>query len=316
MRPFRNPRTLEEVEQNFAYLAELALLPVDARVARDPDWGTNAAWQFDEERFLLDAPYREVAWPEVRRRGLPRLERERERERGDIDDNAGMLRLNKLNLDKLAPGPEIVWDFKLPPFKVEYDTHEQLHQKLNNTVIVVRNLPFLVTQTARRDGRFWLYLRNTEQEGVVAYDDIKDVRGIAPSYWMYRGTTYWVYRSPERQNSQGMCQRNTYSKQVGQNTILAARTDFLLEALHRAKDMTYAPNLLDVLTAGGGRSLRLTNRVALYLSGKKGAPLGVEYCGRAMGLIVNNACKVLDPLDLGPSWIRKDLAYAGLDMRE
>lgn len=311
MRPHRNPTSLAETAQNYEYLIGLAQLNPRERARRDPDWGLNAAWQIDNGTWWNNEPYAEVLWPEQMRG--PRREVPRER---DIDDNAGMMRIAPLNLDKLEPGPVVALDINLPPFKVDYDSHEQLHQKLGNTVILIKNQPFQVIQTARSKGKFFLYVRQGERDGIIAYDDVKDCRGISPAYWMHRGSAYWVYRVPERQNSQGMSARNTVAKRCAQNGAQPASANFLVEALQMAKDIPYAPNLVDIITASGGSSLRLSHRVALFLSNKKGAPLGVEYCGRPLGLIVNHACKATDPLDLSPSWIKKDLSHVGLELTE
>lgn len=315
MRPHLNPRTIQECEENWIYLVGLAGLPPAERERRDPEWRVNAAWQFDHDRFLADEPYREVMWPEDR----AARHRELRRREDDIDANAGMLRLPALNLDKIELGPEIHRDISLPPFKVEYDSHAQLHQKLSQTVVLLKNQPFLVVQTAEQKGKFFLYVRGggpAPIEGVVSYDEVKDCRGIAPSYWMHRGQACWVYRTPDRQNSQGMCARNTHYKIAGSKAGSPASGNFLVEALKVARDMQYAGNLNDIISGGGSHSLRLSARVALHPSNKKGAPLAVEYCGRPMGLIVtDNKVKVYDELDLGPSWIRKDLAQVGLEMR-
>lgn len=312
-RPFRNPNTPGEVEANYRYLQGLVILNPRQRIMEEPSWGLNAAYQLDHGAFFRGVPYDEVQWPED---GGVQFGRERPRQR-DIDRNVAMLRLNHLKLEKVQEGPVIPLDVKLPPFRVDYDSHEQLNQKLNGTVILIKNQPFTVLQTAEQGGKYFLYVRGRDAiEGVVPYDEIKDTRGVAPGYWMYRGQVYWIYRVPERQNSQGMHQRNMHSKKVGERLVSGAQTNFMLEAFSYAKDMKYAPNLVDVVTATGGGGLRLSNRVALYLSGKRGAPLGVEYCGRPMGLIVNDYCKVSDELDLGPSWIRKDFSHVGLELRD
>jgi hypothetical protein len=60
--------------------------------------------------------------------------------------------------------------------------------------------------------------------------------------------------------------------------------------------------------------MRLSNNVALYTTGKKGAPVGVEYCGRPLGLIVHDKCLVEDENDLYPTWIANDLAKVRLEM--
>jgi len=314
-RPFRNPSSDQEVGENYRYLVDLCErygADVIRRTEADPNWNINAGYQLDRGVFYNDAPYVEVVWPEELRR------RERAR-RPEMDANTGMMRLPALKLEKVEEGPYIPRDIQLSPFKVDYDTHEQINQKLNNTVIFIKNRPFLVLQTAEQKGKFYLYVRgggDGRNEGVIAYDEVKDCRGVAPGYWMHRGVAMWIYRSPERQNSQGMCGRNTYYRIAGGSGVQPANANMLLDALQIAKDIPYAPNLSDIITGGGNTSIRLSHRIALFLANKKGAPLGVEYCGRPMGLIVNHACKVHDPFDLSPSWIKKDFDHVGLSLTE
>jgi hypothetical protein len=307
LRPHRNPQSNFECEENWLYLANQAHLGVDDR---QNDWHFNAAQLLDAGGFYNDTPYREVLWPENVRAG-------RVRARDEMASNAEMMKIYPaLNLDKLKGGLEIPRDVKLAPFKVDYDTHEQINQKLNQTVILIKNVPFYVSQTADLGkGKFALLVQGLDgARGTVKYDDVSDCRGIAPGYFNYRGSAAWVYRTPDRQNSQGMCSRNMEYKLAGTEAVQRPRHDFLLAALVTGKDIRYGENLHDVILSGAAQSIRLNNRIALYNVNKKGAPIGVEYCGRPLGLIVNGACKVIDDCDLRPTWINKDLADVGMRM--
>jgi hypothetical protein len=309
MRPFRNPSNREEWQANFDWKAEQLQLPI---VERSPDYLFQPAWRVDPQEYLqnfgpdhFDDAFGGVEFParDAQGRRIPRPERA---EREMATNAAMMKRFPTLNLDKLPDGPEIIRDIKLPPFKIDYDTHEQIHQKLNGTIILIKNRPFVVSETCEfKKGKFALAVYDTEREQkIVYYDDIADCRGIAPGYFTHRGAAHWTYRVPERQNSQGMHQRNMQCKQAGSKSPTSARSDFLLAALGVVKDVKYAANLHDIILGGGAQSIRLTNRLALYATGKKGAPIGVEYCGRALGLIVNDQCKVHDECDLMPSWMQ------------
>lgn len=305
-RPFPSPNSADEVNTNYLWLCREVRR---VRPDRSPDWIYNAAYRVEDGLFFNGEPAGDVIDPHA----PPRV-RARDEEMGN---NMKVLKeFPELNLDKLVSGPVIARDIKLPPFKIDYDSHEQIHQKLMNTVILVKNNPFYVQQTVDLGkGKFSLLVKDKDgANSVVKYDDVKDCRGIAPGYFMYRGAACWIYRIPDRQNQQGMHQRNMQYKTAGSTRPNSARYDFLLIALSTAKDMLYAENLQEVMLAGGTDSLRLTDKVALYLTQKKGAPIGVEYCGRSLGLIVNNYVKVMDENDLGPSWIHKDLHRANLVM--
>lgn len=221
----------------------------------------------------------------------------------------------ELNLDKIADGPKIIRSVSLPPFKVEYDSHEQISQKLRGSVIMIKDNPFHVVETIDAAKGFALLVRDFK--GVtswIMYEAVKDFRGIAPGYVNYQNAAYWVYRVPERQNRQGMTNANTQSRLVGTMFTQGARNDFLLTALSVRKDIPYAPNLAQLIDAGALNSIRLSNEIALFKSKTKGAPVGVEYLGRNIGLIVKDQVKVLDENDLIPSWINKDFMSVNLSL--
>lgn len=327
MRPHRNPFSIGDnefgVRANQAYLNLQFRNPPpadDTVYSADVNLDGWRGWVGPDDRLLTDdeavEAHRLEANPPVPPADLGdgrvhiRLERPRP------NNTKHLKAFPALNLDSLVAGPAIPRDIKLPPFKVDYDSHEQINQKLANTVVMIKELPFLVRETIDLGkGKFALLVSDrAEAMYIVNYDDVKDCRGIAPGYFMYRGRAHWVYRAPERQNSQGMGQRNTYYKIAGGKHSSAATTGFLIQSLGVAQDINYGMNLHDVLLGGSNESLRLSNRVALYQTNKKGAPIGVEYCGRPLGLIVNGYVKVLDENDLQPSWIHKDLQKINLQM--
>jgi hypothetical protein len=275
-------------------------------------WG-GLSEAFSAQDLAAHDPRGNAAPPRFARAEL-RLDREL------MPDNMTYWKKHKpLNLDKLPPGDAIIRDISLPPFKIDYDSHEQINTKLNGTVIMIKDNPFFIARTcALPEGKFGLIVQDSRSNVMsVLYDDVKDCRPIAPGYVTYRGTVYWLFRTPERQNQQGMNHRNTFYKSIQTGDLTSgARHEFLLEALANRKDCQYAPNLDQLIEQGNIAGLRLSNNIALYKAGKKGAAVGVEYCGRPLGLMVNGTVKVLDETDLRPSWIHKDLHRVGLVMGE
>lgn len=234
----------------------------------------------------------------------------------DMPNNRQYLKdFPKLNLDKVPDGPKILRAVNLPPFKVDYDSHEQISTKLRGSVIMIKDNPFNVVDTIEAQDGFALLIRDYKgTTSWIMYDDVKDFRGIAPGYVNFQNAAYWVYRVPERQNRQGMTNANTHSRLAGTDFVQGARTDFLLTALSTRKDIEYAGNLVSLMEAGALSSIRLSNEIALYRSKTKGAPVGVEYYGRKIGLIVKDQVKVYDENDLIPSWINKDFMAVNLTL--
>ena len=222
-----------------------------------------------------------------------------------------------LDLKKLKQGDPIIRDVSLPPFRVAYDTHEQINTKLNNTVIMIKDNPFYVRMVYDLgDGQFGLCVSDREGTNYgISYADVADCRPIAPGYVTRNSAVFWLYRGPERQNQQGMNHRTTFIRGVNQQQHSGARYDFLLDALSSRKDIPYEPALGKMIENEAVGTLRLSNNIALFQSGKKGAPIGVEYCGRNFGLLIDTTVKVLDEHDLRPSWIHKDLAAVNLRVR-
>jgi hypothetical protein len=307
MRPFRNPANVDQYQANREWRISQFNLP---HPNRDPDWQWDSSYRIDDGHMMRGMLPDGLIDPWDLARQANR------RERGMAPNEEVMRRYRALNLDKLQAGVDIPRDIKLPPFKVDYDSHEQVHQKLYNTVILVKNNPFYVIETAEpKPGEFILAVADSEGNHFrVDYKNVADCRGIAPGYFSDGGAAQWVYRVPERQNRQGMYQQNTRRKPAGQELVSQCRTDFLLRALNNKHDVPYSGGLSQVIIGGGADSLRLSNRVALFKTKKKGAPVGVEYCGRLFGLIVKDECKVLDEHDLQPSWIHKDFAHVNLPL--
>lgn len=312
MRPFRNPENIIQVEVNQQW--------IDAEIRNgNPHvdalhW--TADWQMDNAARWIDPEVPLVAVPQMVGLQLNRLRPRREREREVPNNRQYMKDFPELNLDKLQPGPDIPCDITLQPFKVEYDTHEQIEQKLRGTVILIKNVPFLVPNTIDLGrGKFALLVTDIDgQHKTVKYDDVQNCRGIAPGYFMYGGEAVWLYRIPERQNQQGMSQRNMQYKTAGSERVQAPGHNMLLKCLSTVKDIPFSPSLQDVLLGGSVYSLRLSNRIAIYQTKKKGAPIGIEYCGRVFGLVIGDGVKVFDENDRRPSWIHKDFQKVNLHM--
>jgi len=222
----------------------------------------------------------------------------------------------KLDVSKLTPVEGYNRGVALGKFKVEYDSHEQIQQKLHNTVILVRGHPFSVAGTiAMEDGKFALLLSNQDASlRWLPFDEIDDLRSMAPGYVNHNGVAYWVYRIPERQNQQGMSNRNTFLKPAGDGRASGMHNATMLACLQCRKNIPFEPNLINLMDNNVIYSIRLNNNVALYKVKNKGTSCGVEYIGRPLGLIVENKLKVLDDADLGPTWIHKDCNEVGLEL--
>lgn len=249
-------------------------------------------------------------------RAHPGLRRDREPPMA-AHNRAYMTQYPKLEIDKMVDMDTYNRGVILPPFKVEYDSHEQIQQKLYGTVILIKGHPFYVQATIQNeDGTFGLLLANRAGNfSWCMYSEISDFRTLAPGYVNHSGLAYWVFRTPERQTYQGMTSRNTFAKAAGSDgrgTGLHHNT--MLSCLTNRKNMPFQSNLIDLMEQGVITSIRLSNNLALHKVKNKGAVAGVEYIGRPFGLIVDGKVKVLDDADLGPTWIVKDCMDVNLEL--
>lgn len=240
------------------------------------------------------------------------------REPEDRANNREWLKQYKpLNLKELPEAKNYDRGVKLSPFRVEYDSHEQIYQKLHGSVILVKGWPYIVHGTIDKGrGKFALLL--ADRAGSLAwidYDDVSDTRSVAPGYVNYNSYAYWVYRIPDRQNHQGHTSRNTFMRAAGTDGRPSGmQTNIMLTCMHSRKNILFQPNLLGLIENGIISSVRLSNNLALHKVKNKGAICGVEYIGRPLGLIVDDRLKVLDDSDLAPTWIHKDCAEVNLEL--
>jgi hypothetical protein len=259
----------------------------------------------------------EVAmWNMVQRR--PRA-RAAPRDRDDeLDNNRGWLkRYPQMDISKMQDMDVYNRGVALQPFKVEYDSHEQINQKLNSTVILVKGHPFQVHGTIKLVGTAGYALLLGDRHGNLSwanYSDLTDFRTLAPGYINFNSTAYWVYRIPDRQNHQGMTMRNTYMKPAGDGRPQGMHPNTMMQALLNRKNIPFQPNLVELIENGVIQSIRLSNNVALHRVKNNGASCGVEYIGRPLGLVVGGRVKVLDDMDLGPTWIHKDCIDVSLEL--
>lgn len=228
-----------------------------------------------------------------------------------------MEKYGHLDINKLKDADTYNRGVALQPFKAEYDSHEQIQQKLYQSVILIKGWPFLVQGTiALEKGGFGLLL--SDRDGTykwVNYEEITDCRSLAPGYVNYSSAAYWVYRIPERQNHQGMTARNTLMKAAGtEHRSQGMNSNVLMQSVTGRKNIPFQTNLMDMIESDVFSSVRLSNNLALHKVKNKGAIAGVEYIGRPLGLIVDGRVKVLDDADLGPTWISKDCLDVNLEL--
>jgi len=102
-----------------------------------------------------------------------------------------------------------------------YDTLEQASLRLNQTVILIGGAPAYVAEVRHnRDGKINLVYytsigRDAQPRDINVDDPSVDARGMRLGYVNDRRSTYFLARTPGRQQAQGLNRRNVYTYTPG-----------------------------------------------------------------------------------------------------
>jgi hypothetical protein len=227
--------------------------------------------------------------------------------------------LPELDTDKLPnafPGRPA-----LPPFKLPYDTIEEVRMRLRQTVIFIKNHPFIVhdCQTNRKnpdvDGRFKLVLEDRDlKQSIIPLDKATDLRGCPPSYVVRDGQVGYLNRIPARVNTQGMTPQNTTIRRVGTYGGLQFNLRSLVQFCAPRKAVKWSESLSELIVNDALREVRLDSNVAIFAKPST-EKLYAEYKGRRIGEIKEQTVIPDDPDDLVQPWIVDDLRTVNLELR-
>lgn len=216
----------------------------------------------------------------------------------------------ELEVDRLETIPLRKYDLR--PFKINYDTAQEIKLRLNNTVISVKGHPYLVKSIRTVPGDYRLALYDGTKTFQVKYSDLQDLRSIPPMYVTYSGPG-WLCRIPGRVYQQGMNRHNTIIKTVdGEANAASVSHELLVAALRNRPKRVWDSTILSLLLNAELNSIRLSDEVAVKTA--KGKILAC-YRGRKLGVITDNEVKVFDEDDLLQQWIEKPIRDVGLELR-
>lgn len=226
--------------------------------------------------------------------------------------NAGELDFPVLDLDKLPVLP--LRKKELPPFKIEYETYQEIKLRLLNTVISIKGHPFLVSKIRQKSGSFELALNDgvSPHYSKVNYKDIQDLRSIPPMY-LSLNQTGWLCRIPGKVYQQGLNRNNTVLKSIDSGSSLTALdATSLLRNMAKRTNRKWDGTLLSLLNAGELGSIRLSDDIAVH--NKKNKTVAC-YRGRSLGEVHDNDIRVFDEDDLLQEWIDRASKEVGMELR-
>lgn len=205
---------------------------------------------------------------------------------------------------------------KLQPFKMKYDTLEEVRMRFNKTVILIKGNPFGVSDQRIVKDQFYLLLEDAQQvKSYVSVDDIPDLRPAAPGYVRVGDSNGYFMRSPARVNQQGMTSNSVQIKAVGGKGNLPFSTPLLVDALStRGKTLPWEGSYRKLIDDRIVSTLRLSDTLAVY---KKPGMVNVivEYKGRRLGELHDHTVKLFDEDDDIQPWLKSEVKKVNLEVR-
>jgi hypothetical protein len=215
-----------------------------------------------------------------------------------------------LDLDKLPS--QSLRKYPLQPFKIEYQTYQEIRLRLYNTVIGVKGNPFWVTQIANTPQGWKLALWDGDKVYQVMYKDLQDLRSFPPMY-INTGHTGWLCRHPGRVYQQGLNRHNTTLRNIeGNSGLMNFDPSGFISGFRRRTNRQWKKEFHELMEGGEMNNIRLSDEIAVTV--KKDNVLAC-YKGRALGHIQGSEITVLDEDDLLQEWIEKSARQVGLELR-
>lgn len=219
----------------------------------------------------------------------------------------------ELNIDSLQ---EITFDRpRLAPFKLKYDTIDEVRMRFHKTIILVKGNPFYVTDQRQIKNDFFILVEDAEsKKAYCPIENIPDLRPAPPGYIRISELNGYFKRMPARVNQQGLTAGSVSVTKVGGKDHIAFGMGGLVEALSGRRnilkwDTSYRKLMDDRIVS----SFRLSDTVALYTK-HNSDPVIVEYKGRRLGELTDHTVKVFDEDDIIQPWLKADTQKVDLEV--
>lgn len=205
---------------------------------------------------------------------------------------------------------------RLQPFKMKYDTLEEIRMRFYKTVILIKGQPFLVGDQRLVDDRFYLLVTDVSgQKNYVAMDDIPDMRPAPACYLKVGDTNGWMRRVPARVNQQGMTNQSIQIRRVGSaSDNVAFSNEGLLDGLSsRGSVLVWDKAYRRLIDDRVVSALRLSDKIAVYQKPARKDVI-VEYKGRRLGALIDHSVKLFDEDDAVQTWLKADAQRVHLEI--
>lgn len=204
---------------------------------------------------------------------------------------------------------------KLKPFKLEYDTLQEISMRFRQTAIQIKGNPFYVSDVRKVKKQYFFLIENArDQKFQVCVDDIDTFRGVPPGYVTLDGRHGFLSRVPARVNQQGMSPQNTSIVKISTQSGIVYNVKGIVQAIEsKGKILSWHRNYRDLMLNRAIPEMRLSDDVAVFT--KKGQDqIYVGYHGRIFGKMNDDhRVSALDEDDLIQPWITKHFEKVNLE---
>lgn len=204
---------------------------------------------------------------------------------------------------------------RLQPFKLKYDTLDEVKMRLNKTVILVKGHPFFVTDQRHIKDEFYVLLEGIgNKKSYLPVAEIPDLRPASPCYVKVSETNGYLSRVPARVNQQGMTSQTVHIQRIGQREYISFSQQHLVEALtSRGKTLPWEKSYRRLIDDRIVSTFRLSDTLALYKKPTQESVL-VEYKGRRLGTLEDHTIKVFDEDDVIQPWLKSEVNKVNLEI--
>lgn len=206
---------------------------------------------------------------------------------------------------------------RLRPFRLNYDTIDEVKMRFKGTCILIKGNPFYVSDTRVNKRLFYLLLEDIEdKKSTICLDEVSDFRSPPPGYVQMETEHAYMTRVPARVNQQGLNSQNTTLRRVSTGKNISFNSKGLVAALSSKGSITpWKEDFRDLMVNKVIPEFRLSDEVALFT--KKGVQsVYAGYRGRVFGTLEEgNTVKAYDEDDLIQPWVKKHFDKVQLNLR-
>src|SRR3990167_2801191 len=202
-----------------------------------------------------------------------------------------------------------------PRYHQLYSSRRDADMRLRDSLVYIGSDLYYVNQVLGQDNDLWLCVSRAKDKKlkIRLSSEHLDFRTPDPQYLKMSGPDVFVWRPPLRQQHQGICSTNTFTKKIGSNSSDRARDMFeIISGLEFQDTLPWTETIHNLMVQQRLFSdTRLSENLAVF---KKTDNVYVEYKGRKLGQLKENTV-VTNEDDAMKPWIIDDARKVNLVLK-